>query len=220
METITASERAAVYKTIYSRRDTRGEFKSDAIPDDMLLRILDAAHHVPSSDFMQARDFIIVRDPEIKNQIKAGFEIAHKEAAEMFPKEKQAQYESFKLEGIVEAPVGICVTCDRSRTGSMVIGRTANPEMGLYSAVCAVQNLSLAARAENLGVGWMSIIHHDHLKVILGIPENIVPIAYLNIGFVRHFHEQPELEKKGWLLLHLPLAAKGDEKYLSRDEAG
>ncbi len=206
MQKITESERQAVYKTIYSRRDTRGEFKSDPIPDEILLRILDAAHHAPSVGFMQPWDFIVVKNPEIKKKIKAGFEIAHKEAAEMFQKEKQAQYTSFKLEGIVEAPVGICITCDRSRTGRTVIGRTANPEMDLYSAVCAVQNLWLAARAENLGVGWMSIIHHDLLKAILGIPENIVPIAYLNVGKVSHFHEQPELEKKGWLP-RLPLSS-------------
>ncbi len=206
MQIISEAERAAVYKTIYSRRDTRGEFKSDAIPDATLMRILDAAHHAPSVGFMQPWDFIIVKDPEIKQKIKAGFEIAHKEAAEMFSKDKQAQYKSFKLEGIVEAPVGICITCDRSRTGNVVIGRTANPEMDLYSAVCAVQNLWLAARAENLGVGWMSIIHHDRLKKILGIPEKIVPIAYLNMGFVSHFYEQPELEKKGWLP-RLPLSS-------------
>ena len=206
MNIITEAERAAVYKTIYSRRDTRGEFKSDAIPDDILMRILDAAHHAPSVGFMQPWDFIIVKDPEIKKKIKAGFEVAHKEAAEMFSEDKQAQYKSFKLEGIVEAPVGICITCDRSRTGNVVIGRTANPEMDLYGAVCAVQNLWLAARAENIGVGWMSIIHHDRLKAILGIPEKIVPIAYLNMGFVRHFYEQPELEKKGWLP-RLPLSS-------------
>ncbi len=206
MQMISEAERAAFYKTVYSRRDTRGEFKSDAIPDETLMRILDAAHHAPSVGFMQPWDFIIVKNPEIKKQIKAGFEIAHKEAAEMFSEDKQKQYKSFKLEGIVEAPVGICITCDRSRTGKVVIGRTANPEMDLYSAVCAVQNLWLAARAENLGVGWMSIIQHDRLKAILGIPEKIVPIAYLNMGFVSHFHEQPELENLGWLP-RLPLSS-------------
>lgn len=199
MQKISETEREAVYKTIYSRRDTRGEFISGAIPDDVLMRILDAAHHAPSVGFMQPWDFIVVKDPKIKQEIKAGFEIAHKEAAQMFSEEKRAQYKSFKLEGIVEAPVGICVTCDRNRTGSTVIGRTANPEMDLYSAVCAVQNLWLAARAENLGVGWMSIIHHDQLKKILGIPEEIVPIAYLNVGKVSHFYDAPELEEKGWL---------------------
>ncbi len=196
---ITEQERDAVYKTIYNRRDTRGEFKPDPVPDEVLKRILDAAHHAPSVGFMQPWDFIVIRDSEVKKAIKEGFEIAHREAAEMFQGERREKYRSFKLEGIMEAPLGICVTCDRSRTGDVVIGRTANPEMDLYSSVCAVQNLWLAARAENLGLGWVSIIHHDALKKILGIPERIVPIAYLCLGYVSHFHERPELEKAGWL---------------------
>ncbi len=196
---ITKAERDAVYKTIYSRRDTRGEFKPDPIPDDVIMRILDSAHHAPSVGFMQPWDFIIVQNPDIKKQIKDGFEEAHKEAAEMFHGERQEMYKSFKLEGIMEAPMGICVTCDRSRTGDAVIGRTANPEMDLYSSVCAVQTLWLAARAENLGVGWVSIIDHDLLKEILAIPQHIIPIAYLCIGYVTHFHDKPELEKAGWL---------------------
>jgi 5,6-dimethylbenzimidazole synthase len=196
---ITDSEREAVYKTIFNRRDVRGEFKADPVPDDVLKRILTAAHHAPSVGFMQPWDFIVVRDGEVKQKIKAAFELAHKEAAGMFEGEKRETYKTLKLEGIVEAPLGICVTCDRSRTGPVVIGRTANREMDLYSAVCAVQNLWLAARAENLGVGWVSIIHHKELKKILDIPEKIVPIAYLCVGYVTHFHEKPELEKAGWL---------------------
>lgn len=196
---ITESERDALYKTIFNRRDVRGEFRPDPIPDEVVTRILTAAHHAPSVGFMQPWDFIIVRDDKVKRKIKAGFEIAHREAAEMFEGDKRKTYQSLKLEGIVEAPLGICITCDRSRTGPVVIGRTANREMDLYSAVCAVQNLWLAARAENLGVGWVSIIHHKALKEALGIPEKIVPIAYLCVGYVTKFHEKPELEKAGWL---------------------
>jgi 5,6-dimethylbenzimidazole synthase len=196
---ITDSERDAVYKTIFNRRDVRGEFKADPIPDEVLTRILTAAHHAPSVGFMQPWDFIIVRDDEVKRKIKEDFEVAHSEAALMFEGDKRETYKSLKLEGIVEAPIGICITCDRSRTGPVVIGRTANWEMDLYSAVCAVQNLWLAARAENLGVGWVSIIHHKAIKKILGIPKKIVPIAYLCVGYVTHFHEKPELEKAGWL---------------------
>ncbi len=103
------------------------------------------------------------------------------------------------LEGILEAPVGVCVTCDRGRTGPVVIGRTHQPEMDLYSAVCAVQNMWLAARAENLGLGWVSIVRYDNLRHALGIPENIQPVAYLCIGRVSHFFEKPELETAGWL---------------------
>lgn len=196
---ITPAERDGLYKTIFNRRDTRGEFLSKPIADEVLQRILNAAHHAPSVGFMQPWDFILVKDLAIRGQIKSAFELAHEEAAEMFEPEKREQYRSFKLEGITEAPMGIVITCDRSRTGKVVIGRTANPEMDLYSSVCAVQNLWLAARAENLGMGWMSIIHHETLKQILQIPEHIVPIAYLCIGHVSHFHEKPELEKAGWL---------------------
>jgi 5,6-dimethylbenzimidazole synthase len=197
--TISATERDALYKVIYSRRDVRGQFLPDVVPDDVLRRVLDAAHHAPSVGFMQPWDFVVVRDLAVRKQIKGGFEIAHAEAAEMFEGEKREQYRGFKLEGILEAPVGICVTCDRTRSGEVVIGRTANPEMDLYSSVCAVQNLWLAARAENLGVGWVSIIHHDSVREALGIPEHIVPVAWLCIGYVSFFHETPELEQAGWL---------------------
>jgi len=196
---ITPAEREGLYKTIHNRRDTRGEFLPDAVSDEVLQRILTAAHHAPSVGFMQPWDFIIVRDQAIRQQIKDAFEIAHSEAAEMFEGERQETYRSLKLEGIMEAPLGITVTCDRMRTGKAVIGRTANQEMDLYSSVCAVQNHWLAARAENLGVGWVSIIHHKRLKKILGIPKFVVPIAYLCIGHVSHFHDKPELEKAGWL---------------------
>jgi 5,6-dimethylbenzimidazole synthase len=192
-------EREAVYEVIYNRRDVRGQFKPDTISEDVLTRILTAAHHAPSVGFMQPWDFIIIKNPEVKRLVKEGFDIANNEAADMFQGDRKEIYKSLKLEGIIEAPVGICITCDRARTGPVVIGRTANPEMDLYSAVCAVQNLWLAARAENLGVGWVSIIHHDALRRALKIPEHIIPIAYLCIGYVTFFHEKPELEKAGWL---------------------
>lgn len=195
----TETEREAVYKAIHNRRDVRGQFLPDPIPEEVLSRILLAAHHGPSVGFMQPWDFIVVRDPAVKGKIKGAFEVAHREAAGMFEGERQEVYKSLKLEGITEAPVGICITCNRTRTGPVVIGRTANPEMDLYSSVCAVQNLWLAARAENLGVGWVSIIHHDDLREALGIPDHIVPIAYLCVGYVSFFHDRPELEKAGWL---------------------
>jgi len=195
----TEQERDTVYKAIYSRRDVRGQFKPDAIPDEVLARILSAAHHAPSVGFMQPWDFVVIKNPETKRLIKGDFDAANNEALNMFEGSRREIYKSLKLEGITEAPIGICVTCDRARTGPVVIGRTANPEMDLYSSVCAVQNLWLAARAENLGVGWVSIIHHDSLRKTLKMPQNIIPIAYLCIGYVSFFHEKPELEKAGWL---------------------
>lgn len=196
---ITPEERDAVYKTIFSRRDVRREFIDTPIPDDVLERVLLAAHHAPSVGFMQPWDFIVVKSPETKKKIKQGFLAAHAESAKMFDGERKEKYQSLKLEGIEEAPLGICVTCDRSRTGSVVLGRTVKPEMDLFSAVCAVQNLWLAARAENMGVGWVSIVHDEVVRDTLNIPESIDVIAYLCVGYVENFQTTPDLERYGWL---------------------
>ncbi|HYD31656.1 MAG TPA: 5,6-dimethylbenzimidazole synthase [Azospirillaceae bacterium] len=192
-------ERDAVYKCIFSRRDVRGQFLPDPIPDAVLARLLRAAHHAPSVGFMQPWDFVIIRDDAVKHRVRDAFRAAHDEAAGMFDDDRRDTYRTLKLEGIVEAPMGICITCDRGRSGPVVIGRTHQPEMDLYSAVCAVQNLWLAARAESIGVGWVSIMHRDDLRNVLGIPPSILPIAYLCVGYVSHFLEKPELETAGWL---------------------
>jgi 5,6-dimethylbenzimidazole synthase len=193
------AERDAVYRCIFNRRDVRGQFLPDPIPDEVLARLLRAAHHAPSVGFMQPWDFIVIRDAAIRRKVRDAFQVRHLEAAEMFETERQKSYRALKLEGIVDAPIGICITCDRSRTGPVVLGRTHQPEMDIYSAVCAVQNLWLAARAENIGVGWVSILRHDDLREALAIPQSIQPIAYLCIGYVSHFLQKPELESKGWL---------------------
>jgi len=196
---ITEIERDAVYKTIFSRRDVRSDFTKQTVPDDVIKRILTAAHHAPSVGFMQPWDFIVVSDIEAKKQIKQGFDESNAASKKMFNEEQQPKYQEFKLEGILEAPLGICVTCDRNRNGPVVLGKTIKAEMDLYSSVCAVQNLWLAARAENLGVGWVSIIEDDILRDALGIPNNIEIIAYLCIGYVSKFKDKPELESAGWL---------------------
>lgn len=194
-----AADRAAVYHSIFSRRDVRGQFLPKPVPDDVLSRILMAAHHAPSVGFMQPWNFLLVRSAEIKQRVHEVFKKANSEAAAMFDDQRQAIYSSLKLEGILEAPISLCITCDRERTGPVVVGRTHIKTMDLYSSVCAVQNLWLAARAEGLGVGWVSIFNQSELQEALGIPKGIVPIAYLCIGYVSHFHDKPELEKAGWL---------------------
>lgn len=191
-------DRDALYRAIFSRRDVRGQFTPDPVPDEVLNRILLAAHHAPSVGFMQPWNFIVIRDPAVKARVHADFLQANEEAARLFEGERQALYNRLKLEGIREAPVNVCITCDRERSGPVVLGRTHMPAMDLYSCVCAVQNLWLAARAEGLGVGWVSILHEDTLREALGIPERIVPVAYLCLGHVTHFKETPELETAGW----------------------
>ncbi len=194
----TAPEREAVYRAIFERRDCR-RFLDDPIPDDLVVRLLNAAHHAPSVGFMQPWNFLLIRSIEIRRLVHAAFDRANADAATRFEGERSAQYRSLKLEGILESPLNLCVTCDRSRHGPIVLGRTAQPEMDLYSTVCAVQNLWLAARAEGVGVGWVSIIDPMELSAILGLPESVVPVAYLCLGRVPGFGPLPELERLGWL---------------------
>ena len=192
-------QKEGVYQAIMQRRDIRGQFVDEPVSEEILEKILRAAHHAPSVGFMQPWNFLLVKDPETKKLVHKGFLQAHEESAEMFTGDKKEQYKTFKLEGILESPVNLLITCDRARTGPVVIGRTVQPEMDLFSTVCAVQNLWLAARAEGIGVGWVSIIHEEVLRKIFKLPESVVVIAYLCIGHVSHFPEMPELEKAGWL---------------------
>ncbi len=191
-------ERAAVYKAIYTRRDVRDQFLPRPVPDEVLMRLLDAAHHAPSVGFMQPWNFIVVRDEARKAQVQRAFTRANDEAKALFTDERQALYASLKLEGIRKAPVNLCITCDRTRGGKVVLGRTHNRQMDLYSTVCAVQNLWLAARAEGIGVGWVSIYHDQDIRQILGIPDHVEIIAYLCIGYADELYDAPELEKRGW----------------------
>lgn len=198
-------ERQGVYQAIFTRRDVRGEFRPDPISDEVLARILTAAHHAPSVGYMQPWSFLLIRDPQKKQEVHDLFKTANAEAEMMFPPAQRHFYHGLKLEGILESPLNILVTCDRQRAGNVVIGRTHIPVMDLYSSVCAVQNLWLAARAEGLGVGWVSIFDETRLRTVLGLPRGVFPIAYLCVGWVRGFHQTPELEKAGWRS-RLPLA--------------
>ncbi|MCO4315946.1 5,6-dimethylbenzimidazole synthase [Phyllobacterium sp. 21LDTY02-6] len=194
----TPEERDAVYKAIFNRRDVRDQFLPQPIEEAVLLRLLEAAHHAPSVGFMQPWNFIIIRSDETKAAVHAAFTRANEEAKALFPDERQALYASLKLEGIRKAPINLCITCDRTRGGEVVLGRTHNRQMDLYSTVCAVQNLWLAARAEGIGVGWVSIYSDADMRRILAIPDHVEIIAYLCIGHVDELYSGPELEKRGW----------------------
>jgi 5,6-dimethylbenzimidazole synthase len=191
-------ERRGVYRAIYERRDVRSHFLPDPVPEDVLGRILDAAHHAPSVGFMQPWDFVVIRDRSIREAVHRNFECASRRAAENYAGEQRKLYESLKLAGIMEAPVNICVTCDHERRKGSGLGRQTMPEVDVYSTVCAVQNLWLASRAESLGVGWVSILDAEKLKATLGIPPALTLVAYLCLGYVSEFRPQPDLEEKGW----------------------
>ena len=191
-------EKAAVYRAIETRRDVRNEFLPDPLPDELIKKLLAAAHCAPSVGFMQPWNFTLVSDTETRNAVWQAFARANEEAVSMFPDEKQALYRSLKLEGIRKAPLSICVTCDPTRGGDVVLGRTHNLRMDVYSTVCAVQNVWLAARAEGVGVGWVSIFHDDDIRNILCIPKHIEIVAWLCVGYVSELYTEPELAVKGW----------------------
>lgn len=198
------SEKEGLYKAIFSRRDVRSHFITGKnISDALIFRILNAAHHAPSVGFSQPWNFIVIKDESIRKQVKDSFLIEHRKSISILEqyddKQRKEKYLSLKLEGIMESALNICVTYDHSRFGPFVLGRTSIEETGVYSVCCAIQNLWLAARAEGIGVGWVSILSDEDLHKILNIPENIKLVAYLCLGFVEEFADKPDLEKVGWL---------------------
>lgn len=192
------AERRGLYRAIHERRDVRSQFLPDRIPPDVLTRLLEAAHHAPSVGFMQPWDFIVIESRDVRESVLAMFEQENQKAAERFKGERKEHYRSLKLQGIMESPLNLCITCDRSRGGPHVLGRNSIVETDLFSTCLAVQNLWLAARAEGIGVGWVSILDQEQLSTALNLPEHVYPLAYLCLGYVSEFLDQPELEAKGW----------------------
>jgi 5,6-dimethylbenzimidazole synthase len=188
----------AVYRAIFTRRDVRSHFLADPLDDTVLARLLLAAHHAPSVGYMQPWNFIVIRDQARREKVRDLFLAARLQEIENIAIDRQALYAKLKLEGICESPLNLCITCDRTRSQNSPLGRWHNPEMDLYSTVCAVQNFWLAARAEGIGVGWVSILDQDALKQLLGIPDHVVPVAYLCVGRVCEFAPKPDLETHGW----------------------
>jgi 5,6-dimethylbenzimidazole synthase len=195
-DTFSEEERRGLYRAIFSRRDIR-TFKTDPIPPDVLTRIIRAAHHGPSVGFMQPWDFIMVQAVGIREKVKDLFDRERQASSSFFDEPRRSHYLSLKLEGIMESPVNVCVTCDPTRA-EVVLGRNSVPETDLYSTCCAVQNLWLAARAEGVGVGWVSILKQAQLRKILGVPHHVIPVAYLCLGYPVEFTKEPVLQAAGW----------------------
>lgn len=193
-----ADERAGVYKSIYTRRDIR-RFRSESVPEKTLERILNAAHHAPSVGFSQPWDFVVIEDGETKSEIASIAERAIAAAREGYQDTRKSEFGQLKLEGITDAPVNICVTCDPTRDAPHVLGRNTMREMDTYSTCLAIQNLWLAARVEDVGVGWVSFLYPHEVRDVLDIPDHIKPIAYLCIGYPKNgFPEEPILQQRGW----------------------
>ncbi len=192
-----AELRRGLYEAIFRRRDIR-EFLPDPVPDQVLARALIAAHHAASVGFTQPWDFIIVRDLELRREVRRIFDRERELNAAQFTGARREKFLSLKLEGILEAPLNLIVTCEPDRFGPGVLGKVSIADVEVYSACLAVENLWLAARAEGLGMGWVSILRNDALRKIFAIPESVIPVAYLCLGYVKDFPPRPILESDEW----------------------
>jgi 5,6-dimethylbenzimidazole synthase len=197
-ESFPAAELQGVYRAIRERRDVRSGFLPEPVSEQVLGRLLEAAHHAPSVGLMQPWRFILIRAIEIRKAVHDIFLRSNQAALDIYEGNRAKKYASLKLEGILEAPQNLCIVCNPECERGHRLGRHSMPETALYSAVCAVQNLWLAARAEGVGVGWVSILDKEALQKVLHIPENVVPVAYLCLGYVGHFAAEPDLERAGW----------------------
>lgn len=179
------------------RRDVRGNnFLADEVPDEVLSQILRAATLAPSVGYSQPWEFVMVRDPAIRRQVVADFEVENQKAEARFSGDRRNLYTRLKLEGILEAPVNIAVFYKPS--AGPVLGQTSMAEVGEYSVVCAIQNMWLMARALNVGMGWVSILNPDTVKQLLNAPPENKLVGYLCLGYVRQFFDTPELERLAW----------------------
>jgi nicotinate-nucleotide--dimethylbenzimidazole phosphoribosyltransferase len=190
------AERETVYRVLGERRDVR-RFRPDVVPDDVLFRVLEAAHRAPSVGLMQPWRLIVIRDLATRVAVRTLAQRERLRHAARFD-ERTRQFLDQKVEGVVEAPVGVCVCCDHGEPDVEILGRASIPETDIYSTACAVQNLWLAARAEGLGVGWVSFYRPHDLRALLDIPGRVDPIAYLCIGWPDERPTRPGLEASGW----------------------
>ena len=187
-----------LYETINRRRDVRGQFTGEPLPEAALDRILTAAHAAPSVGLSQPWDFILVRDPQLRQTFHTHVHTERETFAATLDGDAARRFAGIKIDGILESTLSVVVTYDAARGGPAVLGRHAIADAGLYSVCLAIQNLWLAATAEGLGVGWVSFYREEFLRELLGIPGGVRPVAWLCLGPVSHLEDVPDLERHGW----------------------
>jgi 5,6-dimethylbenzimidazole synthase len=195
MNSFNQQDKDAIYRVIAERRDMR-HFRSEPVPAEILNRLLQAAHFAPSVGFMQPWRFIRITDNHLRQQIHNLVE-AERIATAQALAEREDEFMRLKVEGIRECGELLVVSLMNDRDKHL-FGRRTLPEMDLASAACAIQNLWLAARAEGLGVGWVSLFEPEQLAKLLDMPSDAKPIAILCIGYVDEFYPRPMLETEGW----------------------
>lgn len=191
----TEPEIAGVYRAIAERRDMR-HFRPDPVDPALLKRLLWAAHHAPSVGYMQPWRFIRITDRTLRERMHELVEVERRATAKALG-EREDDFMRLKVEGLLDAGEVIVVALADGRE-KHVFGRRTLPEMDLASVACAIQNMWLAARAEGIGLGWVSIFDPLELAALLGMPEGARPVAILCIGHVEQFYPRPMLEMEHW----------------------
>ncbi|MFI5841769.1 5,6-dimethylbenzimidazole synthase [Catenuloplanes sp. NPDC051500] len=187
-----------LYEIIHRRRDVRGEFTGEPLPEATLDRILAAAHAAPSVGLSQPWDFVVIRSRPVREAFHAHVRREREVFAATLDGEAAGRFARIRIDGVLESTLSIVVTYDAERGGPAVLGRHAIADAGLYSSCLAIQNLWLAATAERLGVGWVSFYREEFVRELLGIPAGIRPVAWLCLGPVTRLHDVPDLERHGW----------------------
>ncbi|MGH8550662.1 MAG: 5,6-dimethylbenzimidazole synthase [Methylococcales bacterium] len=195
MKRFTQAEIDAVYRVIRERRDMR-HFLPDPVDPDLLIRLLQAAHCAPSVGLMQPWRFVRVGDPVLRREIHTLVE-AERRATALALDERQDEFLRLKVEGILECGELLVAALMDARERH-IFGRRTLPEMDLASVACAIQNLWLAARAEGIGMGWVSLFDPEALGRLLAMPSDAKPVAILCLGHVEAFYSAPMLELEGW----------------------
>jgi 5,6-dimethylbenzimidazole synthase len=189
--------RAQFAELVRWRRDVR-RFRSDPVAADLIARLLALAVSSPSVGLSQPLRFVLVETPQRRRAIAENFAKANQAALAGYAGERQARYAKLKLEGLGQAPVHLAVCADEATRAGHGLGSRTMPETIRYSVVAAIQTLWLGARAEGLGVGWVSILDPAAVHHALDLPPDWTLIAYLCIGWPEEEHDDPELERHGW----------------------
>jgi len=191
-------EKDALYKVIETRRDVRS-FNNKPVPADAVERILKAAHQAPSVGFMQPWNFILIDSNELKEKLAWSADKERRALAIHYEGDERASaFLKLKIEGIKEAPITVCVTCDPTRGGAHVLGRNSIPETDMMSTACAIQNMWLASCVEGIAMGWVSFYKKADVREILEIPPHIDPVALISLGYTDVYPKAPILESSKW----------------------
>jgi 5,6-dimethylbenzimidazole synthase len=196
-----ATFRATFRDLVLWRRDVR-RFRSDPVPEKLLDDLIELATHAPSVGLSQPWRFVKVKSLERRQRVWESFAKANAQALKGYDGEQRKTYVGLKLAGLKEAPIHLAIFSDESTTTGSGLGRQTMPETLRYSVVAAIQTMWLGARAEGLGMGWVSILDPAEVARSLEVPEGWTLVAYLDIGWPAEEHLDPELERHHWEQRH------------------